>query len=136
MFSHFGTSCSSPFLLLGIPFAEPPVNDLRLTPPRPKYSLYPLQSFDARNYAPPCLQPLAGTVGSSAFSFPPQILQLFANMTEDCLTLNVFRPSGVDAGSSLPVMVWIYGGGFVCGWRILLSSGELTSFPRWRLLPL
>ena len=33
----------------GIPFAEPPLGDLRLSPPRPKYSLSPLQSFDARS---------------------------------------------------------------------------------------
>jgi acetylcholinesterase len=33
-------------------------------------------------------------------------------MSENCLTLNVFRPSGVKMHSRLPVMVWIYGGGF------------------------
>ena len=31
---------------------------------------------------------------------------------EDCLLLNVFRPSGVNVSSQLPVMVWVYGGGF------------------------
>ena len=45
----------------GIPFAEPPLADLRLSPPRPKYSLSPLQSFDARNYGLPCLQPVSHT---------------------------------------------------------------------------
>ena len=44
--------------LSGIPFAEPPIGGLRLSPPRPKYSLFPLQSFDARNYGNPCLQPV------------------------------------------------------------------------------
>ena len=42
----------------GIPFAEPPVGDLRFSPPQPKYSLSPLQSFDARNYGDSCLQPV------------------------------------------------------------------------------
>ena len=40
----------------GIPFAEPPVAKYRLSPPRPKHSLSPLRSFDARNYGPQCLQ--------------------------------------------------------------------------------
>ncbi|KAI0284358.1 Alpha/Beta hydrolase protein [Russula aff. rugulosa BPL654] len=82
----------------GIPFAEPPVAKYRLSPPRPKHSLSPLRSFDARNYGPQCLQR-----GSDA------------DMSEDCLTLNIIRPSGTDKDSSLPVMVWIYGGGFYSG---------------------
>jgi hypothetical protein len=42
----------------GIPFAEPPVAEYRLSPPRPKHSLSPLRSFNARNYGPQCLQPV------------------------------------------------------------------------------
>ena len=44
--------------LSGIPYIEPPLDDLRFSPPKPKYSLSPLQSFDARNYGHPCLQPV------------------------------------------------------------------------------
>jgi carboxylesterase type B len=40
----------------GIPYAEPPVAEYRLSPPRPKHSLSPLRSFNARNYGPQCLQ--------------------------------------------------------------------------------
>jgi len=40
----------------GIPFAEPPVAEYRLSPPRPKQSLSSLRSFNARNYGPQCLQ--------------------------------------------------------------------------------
>ena len=117
------------FHLSGIPFAEPPVEDLRLSLPRPRYSLSPLRSFDARDYGYPCLQP------PNPFPSPSQSLA-FANMSEDCLTLNIFRPSGVSIDSSLPVMVWIHGAGFLCAWRMSLSFGKLTSFYRWRLLPL
>ena len=53
--------------LSGIPFAEPPIGGLRFSPPRPKYSLFPLQSFDARNYGNPCLQPVST---SRLFSVP------------------------------------------------------------------
>ena len=45
----------------GIPFAEPPLANLRLSPPRPKYTLSPLRSFDARSYGLPCLQPVSRT---------------------------------------------------------------------------
>ncbi|KAI9466877.1 esterase 1 [Lactarius psammicola] len=82
----------------GIPFAEPPVASLRFAPPQLKLSLAPSRSFDARSYGPSCLQPYIG-----------------ADMSEDCLTLNIFRPSGIDSLASLPVMVWIYGGGFYTG---------------------
>ena len=50
-----------------------------------------------------------------------------ANTSEDCLTLNVFRPSGIDVNSTLPVMVWIYGGGFDSTWNMFLHSLNSTS---------
>ena len=34
------------------------------------------------------------------------------NVSEDCLTINILRPSGVDSTSRLPVMAWVFGGGF------------------------
>ncbi|KAH9966086.1 esterase 1 [Russula dissimulans] len=83
----------------GIPFAEPPVGNLRLFPPQPKYSLDPLQLFDARHYGLGCFQ-----------AFSPNV-----DMSEDCLTLNIFRPYSTSKLSFLPVMVWIYGGGFYGG---------------------
>ncbi|KAH9179846.1 esterase 1 [Lactarius sanguifluus] len=82
----------------GIPFAEPQIASLRFAPPQLKLSLAPSRSFDARSYGPSCLQ-----------------LENDADMSEDCLSLNIFRPSGIDSLASLPVMVWIYGGGFSYG---------------------
>ncbi|KAK6977526.1 carboxylic ester hydrolase [Favolaschia claudopus] len=83
-----------------IPYAEPPVGNLRLRPPVPKFSLR-TDSFDAREYGPACLQ--VGTGLSPA------------EMSEDCLTLNVLRPAGTTARDRLPVMFWTYGGGFQGG---------------------
>ena len=81
----------------GIPFAAPPVGDLRWRAPRPAKAWTGVRAATA--YGPPCVQ-----------SQPSR----YANESEDCLTLNVFRPAGAGA-AKLPVMVWIYGGGFVNG---------------------
>ncbi|KAH9977929.1 Alpha/Beta hydrolase protein [Lactifluus volemus] len=93
----------------GIPFSEPPVASLRFSSPRPKFSLAPLQSFTAHNYGLQCLQPYSN-----------------ADMSENCLTLNVFRPSGVNINSRLPVMVWIYGGGFYSGGSSLYDGAPFV----------
>jgi len=80
-----------------------------------------------------CKSALSPSLSGNSFFFPQLLI---ANMSEDCLTLNVFRPSGVDVVSSLPVMVWIYGGGFQCACRSLynlanphlLTDGASSSF--------
>ena len=110
----------------GIPYAEPPLGDLRLSPPLPKYSLSPLQSFDARSYGHRCLQP----VSHLFFPLPPSAdSSQYSNlvMSEDCLTLNIYRPSGIDVDASLPVMVWIYGGGFYGTWNV----ERVSAFPEF-----
>lgn len=77
----------------GLPYAAPPVGALRWQAPQPTTESSEMRT--AFDYAAPCLQP----------SLP--------EASEDCLTLNVFRPFGVDG--PLPVMVFIHGGGFVTG---------------------
>jgi para-nitrobenzyl esterase len=83
----------------GIPFAAPPIGEARWRPPGPGPSWTGVKAADA--FGPICMQ---GRRGPAA---PP--------MSEDCLTLNVWRPAGAKAGDKLPVMVWIYGGAFVQG---------------------
>ncbi|OBZ71124.1 Lipase 2 [Grifola frondosa] len=88
----------------GIRFAEPPVGSLRFAPPVPKYNL-DVPVFNATEYSLLCPQ-------STPFGGPPSA------MSEDCLTVNVVRPKGVQEDASLPVMVWMYGLGF----QVLNSS--------------
>jgi para-nitrobenzyl esterase len=84
----------------GIPYAAPPVGELRWQAPRP---VAPWQGVrDASTVAPACTQ------GSVFGDIAP------ADTGEDCLYLNVWTPAR-KAGERLPVMVWIHGGGFVAG---------------------
>jgi para-nitrobenzyl esterase len=78
----------------GLPFASPPVGDLRWRAPQPAQPWTEVR--DATAFGAPCMQLAA----PEAFAKPP---------SEDCLTLNVWRPARAD--KPLPVMVWIHGGG-------------------------
>jgi para-nitrobenzyl esterase len=86
----------------GIPYAEPPTGDLRWRPPVPAHAWVGVR--DAREFGHACLQP------------PPTPTSVYyggmAQMSEDCLTLNVWAPAGAK---HLPVMVWIHGGALVGG---------------------
>ncbi|HUA96987.1 MAG TPA: carboxylesterase family protein [Terracidiphilus sp.] len=88
---------------LGIPYAAPPVADLRWRPPQP-----PLHWDGVRNatrYGHRCMQ--AQIYEDMIFQDP--------GPSEDCLYLNVFTPAGAHDHSHLPVMFWIHGGGYQAG---------------------
>jgi para-nitrobenzyl esterase len=86
----------------GIPFAAPPVGDLRWKAPQPVKAWSDVKQATAIGAG--CLQPDRGD-GGGAGAPPAQ--------SEDCLTLNVFAPVGAK---TLPVMVWIHGGAFRLGY--------------------
>jgi para-nitrobenzyl esterase len=86
----------------GIPFAAPPVGPLRWRPPQPVSGWSGVRS--AVSYGPDCMQ----------VPFPGDAAPLRGALSEDCLYVNVWRPAQ-QASHALPVMVWIYGGGFVNG---------------------
>ncbi|XP_070551695.1 putative inactive carboxylesterase 4 [Ptychodera flava] len=83
----------------GIPYAEPPVGDLRFRLPQPKAPWEGVH--DASKGGSACSQPLTPLI---PFKEP---------RNEDCLFLNVFKP--VSETANLAVMVWIHGGGFSIG---------------------
>jgi para-nitrobenzyl esterase len=86
----------------GIPFAAPPIGDLRWKAPEPAKPWSGVRKAD--RYAPGCMQDpgMSKMMGSSP------------NVSEDCLYLNVWT-AAKTAGEKRPVMVWIHGGAFVGG---------------------
>ncbi len=88
----------------GIPFAAPPVGDLRWLPPQPPAHWSGVRKAD--QFGPECVQSHL-----SAANVTPGTRE---EGNEDCLYLNVWAPDR-SSRQRLPVMVWIYGGGFTTG---------------------
>ncbi len=86
----------------GVPFAAPPVGALRWRPPQPAAHWSGTRS--AAEYGHDCMQ----------LPFPSDAAPLGTKPDEDCLVMNVWRPEA-KSDHKLPVMVWIYGGGWVNG---------------------
>ena len=87
----------------GIPYAQPPVQQLRWRPPVPASAWKGLR--DATRFGPACHQPPSrpGSIYAPADS---------PKMSEDCLSLNVWAPAEADKA---PVFVWIHGGSLTAG---------------------
>src|SRR5580658_7898156 len=88
-----------------VPFAAPPVGDLRWRPP---VSLAPWTGTrKADAFAPACMQAGVSMPGET----PPAV-------SEDCLYLNIWTPAEAEMKTTretLPVIAWIYGGGYING---------------------
>lgn len=81
---------------LGLPYAAPPLGELRWKAPAPPKP-YP-GTLQATAFPAPCVQ------GNAPAGFPPP--------NEDCLYLNLYRPLGSKEGKKMPVLIYIHGGGF------------------------
>ncbi|XP_041482622.1 acetylcholinesterase-like [Lytechinus variegatus] len=99
---------------LGIPYAEPPLRELRFRPPVPKRAFN--HTFNATYYGYGCDHipdmTFPGFQGSEMWNSP-------VRLHEDCLNLNVWTP--YPRPQAATVMIWIYGGSFLSG----VSSLEL-----------
>jgi para-nitrobenzyl esterase len=85
----------------GIPYAAPPVGNLRWRPPQPATKWSGIR--EATAYGHDCMQ----------LPFPSDAAPLGTTPAEDCLLVNVWAPQ--HRTGKVPVLVWIYGGGFVNG---------------------
>jgi para-nitrobenzyl esterase len=94
---------------LGIPFAEAPIGNLRWAPPAAPARWQGIRQ--AVKYQSKCVQ--------DGLTRP-----LVEYRNEDCLYLNVYRPH--SQATKKPVIVWIYGGGYVYG------SSQDVEVPYWR----
>jgi len=91
----------------GIPYAAPPVGELRWRPPEPPARWTDIR--DATQFGPIC--PQSGGIAPRGRTNASPLAQ---PSSEDCLTLNVWTPAK-SSGGKLAVMVWLHGGGFTIG---------------------
>src|SRR5271154_2397300 len=93
----------SVLMFKGVPFAAPPVKDLRWKPPQTAPQWKGVRSAD--KFGPACLQ--TDVYGDIFFRD--------AKPSEDCLNLAIWMPAKPADPKKIPVLVWFYGGGFVAG---------------------
>lgn len=91
---------------IGVPYAVPPLVELRWTPPVPVDAWEGVR--DATTLASPCVQPIADYLDEGD-------LESASMGDEDCLYLNVWTPADRAPDAALPVLVFLHGGGNVYG---------------------
>jgi carboxylesterase type B len=98
----------------GIPYAQPPVRELRWRAPKKldETSVDEPVVTDARNWGPPCLQwPANVGIGTEGMALKtPAVSSCSEFILPDCLTLNIWKPTNATEDSHLPVAVYIHVG--------------------------
>ncbi|XP_021116541.1 liver carboxylesterase 1 isoform X3 [Heterocephalus glaber] len=99
-------------VFLGVPFAKPPLGSLRFAPPQPPERWNYVKN--TTSYPPMCSQNAEkNQLFYDLFTSTQESISL--RYSEDCLYLNIYTPVDLRKKSSLPVMVWIHGGGLTFG---------------------
>jgi len=113
----------------GIPFALPPTGSLRLKPPQPiQTSIGNYEAFTNANSCPQFVfsgnSALNGGVSNALLGdiADSGLVQKILSESEDCLYINIQRPAGTNSTSKLPVLYWIFGGGFELGWNFMYDG--------------
>jgi para-nitrobenzyl esterase len=109
---------------LGIPYAAPPIGDLRFEQPRPPIPFQGLKN--AMHHGKACYQRRDA----------PPLFGFMLEISEDCLNLNIWAPKGHSADDDpLPVLVWLLPGGFTSGYVANPLYSKFHAFDtnyRWR----
>lgn len=98
---------------LGLPYAAPPLRELRFAAPAAPASWKGVRQADRQS--PACLQ------------FQPSGIREEQAVSEDCLYLDLYRPSGTRPGARLPVMVWFHGGANTQGTGVIYGGGTMAA---------
>uniref|UniRef100_A0A2K6CUX9 Carboxylic ester hydrolase n=1 Tax=Macaca nemestrina TaxID=9545 RepID=A0A2K6CUX9_MACNE len=110
-------------VILGIPFAQPPLGPDRFSAPRPAQPWEGVR--DASSAPPMCLQDVE-SMNNSRFILNGK--QQIFSLSEDCLVLNIYSPAEATAGASRPVMVWVHGGSLITGTATSYDESALAAY--------
>lgn len=110
---------------LSIPYAQPPVQELRFLPPQPLSTVDTLVNIDATQFPPSCPQFVTRAPSiynqyatawlPTQFDQSPVAGESLDTSSEDCLYLAIWTPSNASETSSLPVLFFMTGGAFTTG---------------------
>ncbi|MCX5561892.1 carboxylesterase/lipase family protein [Streptomyces sp. NBC_00038] len=98
---------------LGLPYAAPPLRELRFAPPATPATWTGVHRADQQS--PACVQ------------FEPTGIREEQAVSEDCLYLDVYRPAQVSRNAELPVMVWFHGGGHTQGTGVIYGGSTMAA---------
>jgi para-nitrobenzyl esterase len=108
-----GTESDGARAFLGVPYAAPPVYDLRFAPPQPAQPWRGVR--DATRQAPACIQ------------FQPSGVRNSQAVSEDCLYLDIYTPAHIRRGAKLPVVFWLHGGGNTQGTGVIYGGQRFAT---------